>query len=387
VIFLAEQLRGKNAEVIALDLSQNSLEVAKKRAEIRKLSNIKWYNESLLDLPKLDMGKFDYINCSGVLHHLEDPSNGLLALKSVLKEDGAMGIMLYGKYGRNGVYETQEVMRLVNKNERNIESKLSNCRVVLNSLIINNSLRLNEIFLNEIHNFGDSGIFDLLLHSKDKPFTVPEIYELIESNNLEFITFIGPFGTGKKMYNPLPYIKDEVLAEKTQQLSLREQQTIAELLSFNIHKHQFYISKKKKTIPKIDDLSNVPFYSASFAIENIYKKMYEAICSNLNDPLLTMNYTLNKDTKFTVQIKRTRFLKDIFYYLNGVRTLDEIFDLIIKEHKEESNLSVTKEELLESFKEVYSILGEYDIMLLRSNIAPPPLLPIEMQNRLIALYS
>ena len=70
-IFLAEQLRGLNAEVHYIDLSPTSLEICKRRSEIRSLSNISFHLGSLLDLEKLDLGEFDYINCTGVLHHLE----------------------------------------------------------------------------------------------------------------------------------------------------------------------------------------------------------------------------------------------------------------------------------------------------------------------------
>jgi len=39
---------------------------------------------------------------------LLDPDEGLLALRSVLKRDGAMQIMVYGSYGRTGIYMIRE---------------------------------------------------------------------------------------------------------------------------------------------------------------------------------------------------------------------------------------------------------------------------------------
>ena len=47
----------------------------------------------------------------GVLHHLENPKLGLNVLKNVLKDDGFMSIMVYGKYGRTGVYQMQDLMK------------------------------------------------------------------------------------------------------------------------------------------------------------------------------------------------------------------------------------------------------------------------------------
>jgi SAM-dependent methyltransferase len=45
------------------------------------------------------------------LHHLPDPARGLQALRSVLRPDGSLFFMLYGKYGRDGVYYLQELFR------------------------------------------------------------------------------------------------------------------------------------------------------------------------------------------------------------------------------------------------------------------------------------
>ena len=81
-IYLAEQLKDKkNAEIIYLDFSKPSMEVAQKRAEVRGLKNIKWINDSILNIPNLKLGKFNYINCTGVLHHLANPDEGLKNLK------------------------------------------------------------------------------------------------------------------------------------------------------------------------------------------------------------------------------------------------------------------------------------------------------------------
>ncbi len=79
-VYLAEQLKDTDAEIVYLDFSKNSMKLAQERAKNRGLKNIKWLNDSILNLPDLKLGKFDYIQCSGVLHHLESPDDGLKAL-------------------------------------------------------------------------------------------------------------------------------------------------------------------------------------------------------------------------------------------------------------------------------------------------------------------
>src|SRR5262249_51190335 len=130
-IMLAEQFRDFPAEIVHLDISRQSMQIAKERAAMRGLSNITWIHSSLLDAPKLFSEPFDFIESVGVLHHLESPEAGLAALVSVLKEDGVMGLMLYALYGRKTIYQIQRLMRILNKNEENMQRKVDRCKTVL----------------------------------------------------------------------------------------------------------------------------------------------------------------------------------------------------------------------------------------------------------------
>ena len=68
---------------------------------------------SLLDLSSLELGRFDYVNCVGVTHHLPDPAAALRGLaKHALAPGGGLGLMVYGTLGRGGVYETQALKSL-----------------------------------------------------------------------------------------------------------------------------------------------------------------------------------------------------------------------------------------------------------------------------------
>ena len=89
-IFLAEKLRHYDATLVYLDMSAAARQVAEARAEVRGLTNITWVTASIMELPTLGLGKFDYIESCGVLHHLESTEAGLKALKAVLKDDGAI---------------------------------------------------------------------------------------------------------------------------------------------------------------------------------------------------------------------------------------------------------------------------------------------------------
>ncbi|MSO75127.1 MAG: class I SAM-dependent methyltransferase [Alphaproteobacteria bacterium] len=114
-IMLAQQLadRGGPTEIECLDLSDASLGIATACAKARGLGNIRFRRASLFELDGLGLGHFDYIDCCGVLRHLDDPPAGLAALRRALKPGGGMGIMVYAPLGRAGVYETQHLLRLI----------------------------------------------------------------------------------------------------------------------------------------------------------------------------------------------------------------------------------------------------------------------------------
>ena len=81
-IMLAQQLADRRCpgEVVYLDLSTASRQICEGRAKARGLRNINFLTGSLLDLPSMPIGQFDYIDCTGVLHHLPDPAAGMRAL-------------------------------------------------------------------------------------------------------------------------------------------------------------------------------------------------------------------------------------------------------------------------------------------------------------------
>jgi len=182
-IFLAEQLRHTNAEIVHLDLSQAAIDIARQRAGIVGLNNITWVHESLLALPGLGLGQFDYINCLGVLHHLDDPDEGLRALLSARKEGGALGIMVYGKYGRSGFYQMQALMRLINQGAPDATAMIRNTRDVLETAPATNWFKCGEELFHDHKHGGDAGIYDLLLHTQDRAYTVDELYDWFEDRH------------------------------------------------------------------------------------------------------------------------------------------------------------------------------------------------------------
>lgn len=107
-------------QIVAVERSSMSLAVARRRVDALRdeeglRCDVKLVQGSLLDLASLEVGEFDVIDCSGVLHHLPDPVAGLASLAQALKPGGALSLMVYAAHGRRGVYTTQMAMRLLSK--------------------------------------------------------------------------------------------------------------------------------------------------------------------------------------------------------------------------------------------------------------------------------
>lgn len=379
-MLLGEQLRDTDAKIVYLDFSAASMQVAKERAKVRGLTNITWVHGSLLDAAKLLEDKFDFINCMGVLHHLDSPEAGLASLKQVLKDDGVMALMLYAQYGRESIYQIQNLMRVLNKGEENLQKRVDNCKAVLKNLPASHPFKQIEQSLNDAVHYGDNGIYDLFLHTNDVAYTVPQVYEFVATSGLKLthFTFLNDV-LGNNTYKMESYLLGD-LPDVMQKLSTPEKQAAAELMNGRILRHAFYASNVQNPLPSIDDLDNVPFFCMQ-----IKRAAYGDIYNILSQLPQGQNARMNmfgKEINFIVSKNALAFFK----YLDGKRTLREIFDNVKSDYRS-GNKKPTNEELLVEFEQLFSIFAVQDWMLLRHKSVPDIKTVYEIQQRTTQLLA
>ena len=85
-------------------------------------------------LPFHGLGNFDFISSTGVLYHLKCPERGLNVLNNIQSEDGGAIINVYGTYARNGIYQVQELMKLIYHKVPSIKKELNDAKVILSVL-------------------------------------------------------------------------------------------------------------------------------------------------------------------------------------------------------------------------------------------------------------
>jgi SAM-dependent methyltransferase len=380
IITLAEQVKEFDADIVYLDMSVASMQVAKERAKVRGLENITWVHGSLLDAPKILDGKFDYINCSGVLHHLESPEAGLAALTAVLKDDGVMGIMLYAKYGREAIYQIQNLLKILNKNEQNMQAKVDICKTLLQNLPeTNNFMNVLDLFATDINTYGDVGIYDLFLHSNDVAYTVPDLYRFLESSNLKAGHFFFERSIkGNNLYNLESYIKDETLLKAISNLSVEEKQAAAELLHGKIIKHTLYASKIKNPLPDIEDRNNVPILS-TFMNKGSYEAIYRIVC---DAPIGGVVKCFAKHINTEINFIKTANAELIFKYIDGEKTIGEIFKAIRAEYPANTK-KPDYAELQKEFENIFNAFSLYDWMYLKDKSVPKVKTIYEMQSNFL----
>ncbi len=248
-IMLAQQLADADIDgsVCHLDLSSASQDIARARAKKRNLTNIEFRQASLLDIGPSD-GEYDYIDCCGVLHHLDDPSAGFAALSALLADNGGIGLMVYGELGRTGVYHIQDALKSICPEGEPITDRLAAARKLIGALPQTNWLVRNP-FVTDHLNGTDAGLFDLLLHSQDRAYLVSELATLIDSAGLRVTSFIEP---GR--YRPEFYLNDPTLIDRAKAQAPIEQAALAELIAGNMNVHILYAVKSANTIELPDPM-------------------------------------------------------------------------------------------------------------------------------------
>ncbi|WP_448203628.1 class I SAM-dependent methyltransferase [Azospirillum sp. sgz302134] len=232
-IMIAQQMAdaGNPGRVTYLDLSDAARAVAEARAKARGLTNIDFRRGSLLELEGL--GPFDYIDCCGVLHHLDDPPAGLRSLTGALKPGGGIGLMVYAPLGRTGVYPMQAALRTITRDLPPNE-KVALAKRLIGHLPRSNWL-LNNPFIGD-HKQADADLYDLLLHSCDRPYTVTELAELAGTADLAIAALIEP-----SRYEPSVWVKDPRVLKRLDGLPWLERAAWAEQVTGAMTKHIAYL--------------------------------------------------------------------------------------------------------------------------------------------------
>jgi tetratricopeptide (TPR) repeat protein/SAM-dependent methyltransferase len=175
--------RFPDSSVLAIDLSLASLAYAKRKTSELGIRNIEYRQADLLAMGAL-AERFDVVDSTGVLHHLEDPVAGWKVLCGLLRPGGVMRVGLYSEKARRHVVRARELIAA----ERfpPTPEGIRACRAAILA-------RQGDPLLARVARGEDfyslSGCRDLIFHVREQRFTLPRIAAILDELGLEFIGF------------------------------------------------------------------------------------------------------------------------------------------------------------------------------------------------------
>ena len=173
----------QTSELVALDISRASLGYAARMADQLGLTNIRFTQADLLGLDDWNE-RFDVVESAGVLHHLEDPQQGLRILSEKLEPGGFMKIALYSVLGRKAIADARAMVA-----SGPSVSRAARMREARQAIIELPRDDLRRRVTDYTYFYSLRGCRDLLFHVREKAYSILEIASMLSLVDLEFIGF------------------------------------------------------------------------------------------------------------------------------------------------------------------------------------------------------
>jgi SAM-dependent methyltransferase len=304
-------LRWPSAQITGIDMSATSVRCTEKLKRKYNLANLHIHQLPIEHAETL-RATFDQIICTGVLHHLEDPEVGLSALRNVLKQDGAMHLMVYAPYGRAGIYMLQEFCRRIGTvaKDSDIRELIAALRALPSGHPLENLLRKAPDFRQE------GALADALLHPQDRAYTVAQLFDFIERGSLIFGRWVK-----QASYSPHCGVMTQIpQASRMARLSPAEQFAAVELFRGTMVRHSAIVYRNDR----VSDSSPISFGGTAW-LRYVPIRMPETICVQERVPSGAAAVLLNPNHTYTdLFITITSEEMNLFDSMDGNRTIGEI---------------------------------------------------------------
>jgi tetratricopeptide (TPR) repeat protein/SAM-dependent methyltransferase len=173
-----------DARILAIDLSLASLGYAKRMAETLGFHNIAFAQADITKAAAIGRS-FDFIDVSGVLHHLGDPWQGWRALLSLLRSGGVMQVGLYSKLARQNVVAARAL--IAERGYRPVPEDIRRCREEILAAEDGSLLKSASTFSDF---FTTNECRDLIFHVQEHQMTLPDIKAFLAENGVQFTGFV-----------------------------------------------------------------------------------------------------------------------------------------------------------------------------------------------------
>lgn len=174
--------RFTHSRLLAVDLSRSSLSYAARKTRQLGIDNITFAQADILQLAALPQ-RFHVIEAVGVLHHMQDPQQGLAVLAGLLRPNGLMNIGLYSELARRHIAALQAHFR-----QSGLQASADDIRNARTEIVNTDSEACRR--LRRLADFYSiSGCRDLLFHVQERRYRLPEVAALLAKVGLRFLGF------------------------------------------------------------------------------------------------------------------------------------------------------------------------------------------------------
>ena len=172
------------ARVLAVDLSLASLAHAQRKTGELAIDTIDYAQADILKIGSIGR-QFDFVDSTGVLHHLGDWQAGGRALVGVLRPGGVMRLGLYTERGSASVVAARAFIAA--RHYGSAPQEIRRCRQDL--LAASDPLLAQVVDYQDF--FSTSECRDLLFHVQEHRLVLPQIKAFLTAHDLRFIGFIA----------------------------------------------------------------------------------------------------------------------------------------------------------------------------------------------------
>lgn len=178
-------LRFPTATVVGSDLSPKSLEICARTASQLEITNLELRRESINDVTY--SGEFDYVVCTGVIHHNADPAASLRSLARALRPPGILELMVYNRYHFIVPTAVQKAIRILSGDvsELEMDRELAIARQLVESFPAGNSVA--EFLTRFRSDTPDAKLADVATQPVAYSYTVESLEDLAAACGLELL--------------------------------------------------------------------------------------------------------------------------------------------------------------------------------------------------------
>ncbi len=322
------------AHFTAIELNSTSLDIAKKKAKSLKNENIDFYQKNIMDI-KDDLGNFDIIICSGVIHHLSQPELGLKHLAKLLKPDGIIAIYLYCKYTRDKNIRIKQAANIVEGDTNQVNKRIKIVRALLND-----------------YQLRDIAAVDAYLHVNEHLYTVKSIFKLLKVCSLKFLRF-----RDEPVWDETKLIKDEEVVSMLQGLPDDLRYEVLDLAFSerrNRNAYEFFACHDSYTCYPVREIGKdtLRFYPMVTPFVRIEKE-------SSNNSLYNI-YILH-DEKNPVCFQLTTQAMNIIKKCDGKKTLEQILEELIGDSRDKP----TYQEMENNIFQFFNMALKSDLLFIR----------------------